>query len=47
MGKDSGIQMYLQFEDYPRISLSSAQMTQFANLIQDGRKALDALKTGH
>ena len=35
---------YLQFEDFPRIPLSSIQIQQLGVLLQQGRKNLDALK---
>jgi hypothetical protein len=37
---------YLQFEDFPRIPLSSVQIQQLEVLLQQGRKNLDALKAG-
>jgi hypothetical protein len=44
--KEGGVLNYLQFGDSPRISLSAVQMTQFYGLIQEGRKNLDAVKSG-
>ena len=38
---------YLQFEDSPRIPLSSVQIQQLGVLLQQGRKKLDALKAGN
>ena len=35
---------YLQFEDFPRIPLSSVQIQQLGGLLQLGRKNLDTLK---
>jgi len=42
--KDGGILTYLQIEDYPRVSLTSVQMTQLYNLIAQCQKSLDKLK---
>jgi hypothetical protein len=42
--KDGGVATYLRLGDYPRIALSPAQMTQFYNLIQEGRKDVNVLK---
>jgi len=44
--RDGGIQLFLQYGDDPRISLSSVQMTQLYGLIEQARKNLDALKAG-
>jgi hypothetical protein len=44
--KDGAVLNYVQFEPYPRIALSPVQMTQFAALIQQAQKNLDALKAG-
>ena len=38
---------HLQFEDSPRIPLSSVQIQQLGVLLQQGRKKLDALKAGN
>jgi hypothetical protein len=43
--KEGGILTYLQFWDYPRIAVSSVQMSQLYTLIGQSRKNLDALKT--
>lgn len=43
--KDGGILSYVQFEDYPRVPLTAVQMSQFANLIQQGEKDLEILKS--
>ena len=42
--RDGAIQHSLQYGDEPRIMLSSLQMTQLHDLIEQGRKNLDALK---
>jgi hypothetical protein len=44
--KDGAVSDYLQVEPFPRFPLSPVQMTQFAALIQQGRKCLDDLKSG-
>ncbi len=44
--RDGAIQHSLQYGDEPRIMLSSIQMTQLHDLIEQGRKNLDALKVG-
>jgi hypothetical protein len=44
--KEGAVQNYLRIEPYPRLALSAVQMTQFANLLQEGRKDLEVLKTG-
>ncbi len=44
--KNGAVLNYVKFEPYPRIALSPVQMTQFAALIQQGKKNLDALKAG-
>jgi hypothetical protein len=44
--KNGSVLNYVRFEPYPRIALSPVQMTQFAALIQQGRKDLDDLKAG-
>jgi hypothetical protein len=46
MRKEGGVLAFVQFGDGPRISLSSVQLTQFYGLISQGRKSLDALKSG-
>ena len=45
--KDGTVLTYLQFEDSPRIPLSSIQIQQLGGLLQQGRKKLDALKAGN
>jgi hypothetical protein len=35
---------WLQFEDAPRLALTSDQMQQFSNLLQQARKKIDALR---
>ncbi|HEY3761210.1 MAG TPA: hypothetical protein VGN23_05635 [Verrucomicrobiae bacterium] len=42
--RQGGIQSFLQFEDSPRISLSSDQFTQFQSLITQAKSTLDGLK---
>jgi len=42
--RDGAIQHSLQYGDAPRIMLSSVQMTQLYDLIEQARKNLDALK---
>jgi len=44
--KEGAVQNYLKLESYPRIALTPVQVAQFAALIQQGRKDLDALKAG-
>ena len=44
--RDGAVVTYLQFEDFPRIALSSVQMQQLGNLLLQGRKNIDALKAG-
>ncbi len=44
--KNGGIQMFLQYGDYPRIALSSTQLSQLYGLIDQASKNLTALKTG-
>lgn len=43
--RDGGLELYIQYGDDPRISLSSMQMTQFYGLMEQARKNLDALKS--
>jgi len=42
--REGGIEDFLQFEDTPRISLTSNQFAQFENLIRQAKASLDALK---
>lgn len=44
--RQGGIQNFLQYGDLPRIPLSSDQMAQLYNLIEQGKKTLDSLRTG-
>jgi hypothetical protein len=44
---DGAVLTYLQFEDSPRIPLSSVQLQQLDVLLRQGRKKLDALKAGN
>jgi hypothetical protein len=44
--KEGAVQNYLRIEPYSRFALLPVQMTQLANLVQEGRKNLDALKAG-
>jgi hypothetical protein len=43
---EGAVLTYLQFEDFPRIPLSSVQIQQLGVLLQQGRKNLEALKAG-
>ena len=43
---EGAVLTYLQFEDFPRIPLSSVQIQQLGVLLQQGRKNIDSLKTG-
>ena len=43
--REGTVQTFLQFDDQPRIALSSVQIKQFYGLIAEARKNLDALKT--
>jgi len=42
--RDGGVLNWLQYEDAPRLSLSSMQLSQFYGLVAQARKNLDALK---
>ena len=44
---DGAVPTFLQFEDSPRIPLSSVQLQQLDVLLRQGRKKLDALKAGN
>jgi hypothetical protein len=44
--KDGAVQNYLKIEPYPPLALTPVQMTQLANLLQEGRENLDVLKVG-
>ena len=44
--REGAIVYYVQTCDSPRIGIAPVQMTQLANLLQQGRKNLDALKAG-
>ena len=44
--RDGGVQFFLQYGDTPRIPLSSLQLTQLGDLIQQARKAIANLKDG-
>jgi hypothetical protein len=44
--RNGNIQTFLRYDDNPRIELTSGQLTQLYNLIDQAAKALDALKTG-
>jgi hypothetical protein len=44
--REGGVLTYIQIGEYQRIPVSSVQMTQLYGLIQQGRKSLDALKSG-
>jgi hypothetical protein len=46
LSKDGAVINYVQFEGYPRVTLTPVEMTQFQVLLQQGRKSLDALKSG-
>jgi hypothetical protein len=43
--KEGGATTYLQFCDSPRVQLSPVQMMQLYNIISQGKKNLDALKS--
>ncbi len=43
--REGGIQTFLQFEDSPKIALSSDQFSQFQNLIQQAKTTLAGLKS--
>ncbi|HEX5400143.1 MAG TPA: hypothetical protein VFY06_13945 [Verrucomicrobiae bacterium] len=43
---EGGIRMYLQYNDGPRIQLTSDQWAQLARLIQQAKARLDSLKSG-
>ena len=43
--RQGSIQTFLQYGDHPRILLTSDQMTQFYNLIEQARKVLDTIRT--
>lgn len=42
--RQSGIQYFLQFDDTPKIPLTSDQFTQFLNLINESKTSLDTLR---
>jgi hypothetical protein len=42
--RQGGIQTYLQFENSPKIALSSDQFSQFQSLVQQAKTTLDGLK---
>jgi len=42
--REGTIQTYLQYDDHPRILLSTAQVTQFRDLIQQARNNLDSIR---
>jgi hypothetical protein len=44
--REGTIHAYVQFGDYPRVPLSSVQMTQLYGLLGEARKNLAALKSG-
>jgi hypothetical protein len=44
--KNGGIQMFLQYDDHPRMALTTAQIAQLYALIDQAAKALDALPAG-
>lgn len=44
--KQGTIQFYLQFEDLPRIQLTSDQISQFRDLVSSAKKTLDDLNAG-
>jgi hypothetical protein len=43
--QQGGIRTFLQYDDSPRISLTSEQWTQLANLIAQAKTSLDSLRT--
>ena len=43
--RQGGIQTFLQYGDRPRILLTSDQMAQFYNLIEQARKVVDTIRT--
>jgi len=43
--RQGGIQTFLQFEDSPRIPLSSDQFSQFQSLIQQAKSSLDLIRS--
>ncbi len=43
--RQTGVQMFLQYDDSPRIPLSADQWTQLANLISQAKTSLDSLRT--
>jgi hypothetical protein len=44
--KNGGIQLFLQYDDHPRMALTTAQIAQLYALIDQAAKALDALPAG-
>lgn len=44
--REGAVHAYVQFGDYPRVPLSSVQMTQLYGLLGEARKNLAALKSG-
>ena len=44
--KDGGVLTFVQYGDRPKIPLTSLELTQFYNLIEQGRKTIDSLQAG-
>jgi hypothetical protein len=44
--REGTIQTYLQYDDHPRILLTTTQLMQFRGLIQQARENLDSIRTG-
>jgi hypothetical protein len=44
--KNGGIQLFLQYDDHPRMALTTAQIAQLYALIDQAAKTLDALPPG-
>jgi hypothetical protein len=42
--KEGGVQFFLQYDVHPSISLTSLQMTQLGDLLQQARRTIDSLK---
>ena len=44
--KDGGVLTFVQYGDRPKIPLTSLELTQFYNLIEQGRETIDSLQAG-